>query len=194
MANLVCGVGFNDGSRPTKVKGKKVKEYNIWVNMITRCYSSEYHTKKKTYTPCRMSENFKSYSYFYDWCQNQIGFDFDNFHIDKDLLLKNNKTYSEDVCVFLPFDINQFLPKHELKRGIHPIGVSFDKRYGKFKSSINFDKKNIHLGNFNNPVDAFYMYKGQKEYFAKILAERYKGVIDKRSYDSLMNYNVEITD
>lgn len=191
---LIFGHGYNDRTRPCEINKKHTKEYNIWFNMLIRCYSPKYHDKKKTYKTCEMSENFKSYSYFYDWCQNQVGFDFEDFHIDKDLIKKGNKIYSEDFCIFIPFDVNQFLPKHELSRGDYPIGVSFDKRYGKFKASINFDKRQIHLGNFNNPHSAFIRYKKEKEQYAKVLADRYKWVIDKRAYDSLINYTVDISD
>lgn len=194
MKRLVCGVGINDKTRPCEIAGKKEKEYNIWVNMLLRCYSKKIHDKKETYIECNISENFKSYSYFYDWCQNQVGFDFDNFHIDKDLLVKGNKLYSEDTCIFLPFDINQFLPKHELKRGPYPIGVTFDKSSGRFRSSVNFDKKKINLGFFDDPYFAYLQYKEEKEKFAKILASRYKGVIDERAYSALMNYTIDIND
>ena len=38
MSKLVCGVGFNDKTRPAKVDGKKVKEYQLWQSMLERCF------------------------------------------------------------------------------------------------------------------------------------------------------------
>ena len=35
MSKLVCGVGFNDKTRPVSVDGKKVKEYVLWQHMLT---------------------------------------------------------------------------------------------------------------------------------------------------------------
>ena len=35
MAKLVCGVGFNDKTRPAKVDGKMVKEYVLWQILTT---------------------------------------------------------------------------------------------------------------------------------------------------------------
>ena len=102
MAKLVYGVGFNDKTRPAKVDGKKVKEYQLWQNMLIRCFSDKYQTRQPTYKGCSVSDNFLHYSFFYDWCQEQIGFGkVDDkgrgWCLDKDLLLIGNKTYSETV-------------------------------------------------------------------------------------------------
>ena len=50
------------------------------------------------------------------------------------------------------------------------------------------------LGSFNTEVEAFNAYKEAKESFIKELANKWKGQIDKRAYEALMNYEVEITD
>ena len=74
MSKLVFGVGVNDGSRPTKIDGKKVKEYGLWQSMLERCFSEKLQTRYPTYKGCSVSTNFLNYSFFYDWCKVQIGF------------------------------------------------------------------------------------------------------------------------
>ena len=74
MKKLVCGVGFNDKTRPAKVDGKPVKEYVLWQNMLERCFSEKLQTRYPSYKGCNVSDNFLHYSFFYDWCQEQIGF------------------------------------------------------------------------------------------------------------------------
>ena len=74
MTKLVCGVGFNDRTRPSKVGGKKVKEYVLWQNMLRRCFNEKLQTYRPTYKGCSVSTNFLNYTFFYDWCQEQIGF------------------------------------------------------------------------------------------------------------------------
>ena len=74
MSRLVCGVGFNDKTRPCWVDGKIVKEYSLWKDMLRRCFSEECQNKQPTYKGCNVSDNFLNYSFFYDWCQNQVGF------------------------------------------------------------------------------------------------------------------------
>ena len=74
MAKLVYGVGFKDKTKPTWVDGKNVKEYELWMSMLSRCFSEKLQTRRPTYKGCNVSDNFLNYSFFYDWCQEQIGF------------------------------------------------------------------------------------------------------------------------
>ena len=54
--------------------------------------------------------------------------------------------------------------------------------------------KREHLGLFNTEIEAFNAYKTAKESFIKEQAEKWKGKIDDRAYEALMNYQVEIDD
>ena len=53
---------------------KKVKEYALWADMLRRCFSEKAQTHRPTYKGCNVSDNFLHYSFFYDWCHEQIGF------------------------------------------------------------------------------------------------------------------------
>ena len=59
---------------------------------------------------------------------------------------------------------------------------------------MNRDGKLIHLGNFNNPIDAFNMYKKEKEKEIKRQANIYKKYLPQNVYDALLKYQVEIDD
>ena len=50
--------------------------------------------------------------------------------------------------------------------------------------------KQEHLGLFNTELEAFNAYKEAKESFIKEQAEKWKGKIDPRAYEALMNYTV----
>ena len=102
----VCGVGILGTKYPPKVNGVRTKEYELWCNMLKRCYSEVYKKQRPTYEGCKVSDNFKNYEYFYEWCNQQIGFGNQGWHLDKDLLTKGNKVYSEDSCIFIPSEIN----------------------------------------------------------------------------------------
>lgn len=198
---LVCGVGFNDGTYPVKVNGKGLKEYQLWVDMLKRC-GSKVKTKHQTYEGTTCSEDFKHYSYFYEWCHKQIGFGNNDgvglrgaWQLDKDLLERGNKLYSKDTCLFIPQRINKLITKNEAKRGKHLIGTWWKAKSAHFIAQCNdLNGERIHIGCFDTQEEAYKAYKVFKESVIKQVAEKYKDQLDPRAYQALMNYQVEITD
>ena len=191
----VYGVGIVGTKYPSSKSGVQTKEYKLWCRMLVRCYSESFKKKQPTYEGCEVSNNFKSYEYFYEWCRKQVGFGNEGWQLDKDLLVKGNKVYSEDSCVFLPKEINLLLVKREALRGKHLIGVSWKKANKTFVATVNKNKGNPKwLGYFKTELEAFNAYKTAKESFVKEQAEKWKSQIDERAYEALMSYTVEITD
>ena len=195
----VYGIGVVGTKYPSRVNGVQTKECALWYSMLERCYSDGFKNKRPTYEGCGVSDKFKSYEYFYEWCNEQIGFDNDSngnpFHLDKDLLVKGNKLYSESTCVFIPREINQLLIKCTASRGEHLIGVYWSKTANAFVARVSRNKGcSEHLGLFNTELEAFNAYKIAKEAFVKEQANKWKSQIDPRAYNALMNYQVEITD
>ena len=191
----VCGVGIIGTKYPVSEGGRDTKDYALWKRMLERCYSDSYQKKRPTYKGCKVSDNFKSYEYFYEWCHSQIGFGVDGFELDKDLLIKGNKVYSESTCVFIPSEINLLLVKREASRGEHPIGVYWSKTNKAFIAQINKNKgMQEKLGLFKTELEAFNAYKQAKEAFIKEQANKWKDKIDERTYEALMNYQVNIDD
>lgn len=192
MTKLIYGVGWNDGKYPTKVNGKINREYQLWQNLLARCYRPSCQQRQPTYIGCQISENFKSYSYFHEWCQEQTGFSQKGFQLDKDIVSKGNKFYSEDLCVFLPSELNLLLIARRALRGNLPIGVAVYR--GKFRASCSTDKPSSHLGDFHTVEQAFNTYKQAKEAFIKLQAQKWQDTIDPRAYAALIAYEVLITD
>ena len=195
----VYGVGIVGTKYPITINGVQTKEYKLWQSMLVRCYSDTYKKKNPTYKDCEVSDNFKSYEYFYEWCNKQIGFgnegDGNPFQLDKDLLIKGNKVYSENTCVFLPKEINLALTKSTASRGKHLIGVCWCKTSKAFVAQVGKSKgKQEYLGLFNTELEAFKAYKVAKESFIKEQANKWKSQIDERVYEALMNYQVNIDD
>ena len=191
----VHGIGVTGTKYPTKINGRNTNEYMLWQSMLQRCYSDTFKKRYPTYEGCEASENFKSYEHFYEWCHKQIGFGNKGWHLDKDLLIKGNKVYSEDSCIFIPKEVNTLLTKSEVSRGEYLIGVHWSKSNKAFVAQVNKNKgKQEYLGYFNTELEAFNAYKQAKESFIKEQANKFKSQIDPRAYEALMNYAVEITD
>ena len=191
----VFGVGVLGTKYPTKINGVQTKEYVLWKEMLRRCYSDSLKKRYPTYIDCEVSDKFKSYEYFYEWCHKQVGFGVDGFELDKDLLVKGNKVYSEYSCVFIPAEINTLLIKCTASRGEHPIGVCWNKTKKSFVAHVSKNKGKLeYLGLFKTEIEAYNAYKQAKESFIKEQANKFKSQIDDRAYNALMNYTVEITD
>ena len=190
----VYGIGIT-GDIQVNVNGQYLKEYKIWKRVLCRCYSVGYQKVQPTYIDCSVSENFRYLQYFKEWCNNQIGFNSVDekgkpFALDKDILVKGNRVYNEDVCVFVPQEVNLLFTKRDKSRGEYPIGVSFHKSRGMLTATLN----NKYLGYFNTAEQAFQVYKTAKEAYIKEVANKWKGKIDPKVYEALMNYEVHIDD
>ena len=191
----VYGVGVLGTKYPITINGVLTKEYELWQSMLVRCYSATFKKKQPTYEGCEASENFKSYEYFYEWCRKQIGFGVKGFDLDKDLLVKGNKVYSEHSCIFIPQAVNSLLVKRKASRGEHLIGVSWSNTSKSFIARVAKNKgKQEYLGSFKTEIEAFNAYKTAKEAFVKEQANKWKSQIDERAYNALMKYTVEIDD
>lgn len=195
----VVGVGIV-GDEVISHNGKLAREYVVWKSMLLRCYDKEVKIKQPTYTECETSENFKHLEFFNRWCNAQVGFNSVDDHskpfvLDKDVLIKGNKLYSEDTCCFVPSEVNVALTKSDKSRGDLPVGVTLNKQGTGYVARVQIGNgKRQHLGTYATQEEAFYVYKGAKESYIKKIANKWKDQIDLRAYEALMRYQVEITD
>lgn len=169
------GVGFiGIGNYKTKNDNntKHTKFYITWRNMLERSNSKTYKQKYPSYRNCSADERWYNFQNFAKWMEDNYNFDYmdNNWHLDKDILVKGNKIYSPATCCFVPNEINSFFVKGKSRRGNYLIGVS--KNYGKFMVSCNVDKKVKNLGYFTTELEAFQVYKDFKEDLAKKLANK----------------------
>lgn len=194
MSKLVFGVGFNDGSRPTRIDGAKVKEYLLWTAMLRRSCDEDYKQKYPTYKDVVISDDFLNYSYFYDWCNKQIGFNNNGWELDKDILSPDCKIYDKDTTCFVPKEINYFFTNRKNDRGSLPVGVWFHKDTSKYASACSIGNgKRKYLGIYETAEQAFVVYKTFKEVLCKQIALKWKDEIDPRVYEAMMKWEVDIT-
>jgi len=184
------GVGVI-GDTPTKENGKFTKLYTAWKGMLERCYTEKSLAKCPTYLGCSVSDNFKNFTFFKEWAEKQVGSDKDGWNLDKDILVRGNKIYSEDTCCFVPQEVNKiFTNMKNTNSGL--VGVN-KRPTGKYYATVKHSGKIHYLGSYATEVEAFQAYKQAKEKFVKDTAMEYKDIIDLRVYNALMNYQVEIT-
>lgn len=183
----VYGTGRFDSS----LTGQKSQCEKIWRGMMDRGYSVIVKSRGKSYIETSVSEQWHSFECFKSWFDRHY---IEGWDLDKDILVKGNKIYSPETCCFVPPEINRSITSSKTTRGQYPIGVSLDKRTGRFIAKIQIGKKQHYLGCFDTINEAFNAYKAEREKHIRNLADKWKDQIEPRVYDALYNYKVEITD
>jgi len=197
---IICGVGYLDeGNIPTSFLSKRGKyestrTYGVWQNMLKRCYNPTYQNEHPTHKECTVCEEWYNFQTFAKWYnENYYEIDEQRMNLDKDILIKGNKSYNPNTCVFVPATINNLFIKRNKSRGEYPIGVCFYR--GKYLAFCN-NKTGIQvsLGSFENSHLAFNSYKNYKENYIKEIANMYKSKIPLNLYEAMLNYKVEESD
>jgi len=192
--SLVFGVGVNDWVGAVKVGGKLIKEYKLWSGMLQRCFSEKYKQSRPTYEGVTCSKEWLSMTKFIEDVSQMKGYGLKGWELDKDILQKGNKLYSKDTCCFVPTEVNLLLTKRDNSRGEYPVGVCFHKTRGKFMASIAINGKQKTLGYLTTPEEAFQVYKLAKEAYIKVVAHKWKHLLDERVYLALLAYEVSSDD
>lgn len=184
----IAKVDVNDATSP-----ENRKCFVLWKDMLSRCYNPHVLIRYPTYIGCSVCESWLTFSNFRQWYKEHY---VEGYDLDKDILVKGNKTYSPDTCCFVPHKLNCTINRCQKSRGKLPIGVRFDAERQKFASSFRCGMTYKFIGRYNTPFEAFCAYKSAKESYVKELAESYfkEGKITERVYQALMKYEVEITD
>lgn len=102
----VYGVGFLDGMRvdPRGTGNRNV--YDLWANMLKRCYAGY----DACYEDCSVDKRWHSFKGFLNTITDIPGYEQfqngENVHLDKDLRVPGNRVYSLDTCSFVPASTN----------------------------------------------------------------------------------------
>lgn len=190
------GMGYiGVGKHKCSNEQKKVNiKYETWKGMMRRCYDKKYQDTRPTYIGCTVCDEWHNYQNFGDWFdENYYEVDGEKMNLDKDILVKGNKIYSPETCVFAPHNVNALFIKSNSSRGEYPIGVHFDQKSNKFRAQYSKFQK-VCIGWSNSIEGAFALYKKYKEKYIKNMAEKYKTKIPQKLYKAMNNYIVEITD
>ena len=188
----VCGIGYigvgkYDAYSPI---------YKIWSNILERCYDESKRWKHITYKDCTICEEWHNFQNFAKWYEeNYYECNGEEMALDKDILIKGNKIYSPQTCIFVPKRINTLFTKRQNDRGELPIGLHINNN-NKIVARCNTLNERKYLGSFslNEPFKAFTCYKNFKENYIKQVADEYKDLIPTELYEAMYRYEVEIDD
>lgn len=188
---LLYGKGvYTQGEYSSKENGKQSHVYGIWKGIIERCYSERSLLRTPTYRGCTVCDEWLHFQTFAKWLMNNK-FQGLGYHIDKDILSPESKIYSPETCVLVPPEINILFVANDKNRGLYPVGVSWRKERRRYQAKIRRHGRTRHIGYFITCDDAEAAYIHAKEAYVKEIANKWKGLIEDRAYNGLMNWSVK---
>lgn len=186
----VYGVGcVGDGKHLTKINGVFSRTYGTWTDMLRRCYYDK-RTYPTYYQQCNVCDEWHNFQNFADWYESNKYKVNERLHLDKDILVKGNKTYSPDTCVLVPQRINMLF-MDVTSRKIHdkelPQGIrKSELQDGRIRYHAMCCGKSI--GTFDTLQEATDKYFEKKREHIREVADEYKDIIPAKVYNALLNW------
>lgn len=186
----VYNVGYlGEGKHEPRRGAKATHKYRAWNGMMRRCYDDMFKQRSVAYKECVVSEKWHCFQDFGDWYdENYYEIDGETMNLDKDILVKGNKIYSPDTCIYVPARINSLFVGCESTIGKSSACTYFDEKRNKYivRSRLEY------IGAYDTKEDAFEAYKRHKELTFRDVANEYKDKIPEKLYNAMLNYKIEI--
>ena len=185
----------------TELSMSKIREK--YCNMLYRCYSEnnhESHPWNEGSTVCdEWMEPDHGFERFAEWCQqNYYTIDGEGtMELDKDILVKGNKVYSPDTCVFAPKKINSMFGGSAKKSDNDlPKGVQFAKRKQQYYPVlIGLDGKRLSCKErYDTVQEAWRAYATHRKDYINAVADTYHADIPEKLYIAMKNWQLSIDD
>lgn len=183
-------IGASSKGTNTFEGGVLLKSYTCWYDMLKRCYFKGVRTLNiDTYEGCSVSDEWLDYTNFKEFYDSNYR---EGYHLDKDLIIKDNKVYSKETCCFLPKTLNTALVNKHKKKSPHPVGVNLLTKSGKYQTLLRMYGEKVYLGQYDTKEEASQVYIRAKQEHIKSLAEDMyaQGLIDSKVYKALLMYKV----
>ena len=175
-----------------KYSTKDKEAYGLWMSMLKRSYCDEFKVQCPTYEDVIVCDEWLNFQNFAEWCNTQKFFNAEDdrggaYHLDKDGLVLGNKVYSPETCYFVPREINNVWVDYVKNSSKQATGVLRSKNGRKFLARIMIQRKFTNLGYFPTQDEAVDAYITAKNNYVKDLAEKWKGKVDNKVYEILIN-------
>jgi hypothetical protein len=146
----VVGVGYIGEGKFKRRTHERT--YQVWINMLKRCYCSKHQENNPSYIGCTVDEEWHNFQEFAEWYHNHPNSKWEGYQIDKDILIPNNKIYSSQNCTLVPALLNNIVGsgKDEGGRG---YGVR-KRKSGRYEVRVRRFGKEHHVGTFDTYEEA----------------------------------------
>lgn len=180
----IAGVGYIGEGKYDSPRSKGEKSaYHTWRDMIERCYNEELRYLHPAYLDCEVCKEWHNFQNFGKWYENNYYEVLtDRLHLDKDILIKGNKLYSPETCVFVPQRINILFIEKPNKHNL-PSGINIAQS-GKYH--VNYNGKGH--GNYLTLEEAVAEHDKYKRIHIKELVNQYKDILPQNVKKVLLEW------
>jgi hypothetical protein len=174
---------FGVGNYYAISKGYRPEAYDVWLNMIRRCYcEKDRDLHPAYYNISEVCEEWHNYQVFAEWYESNKYVVEGRLHLDKDILIKGNKLYSPETCLLVPQRINMIFMTKSRKDDL-PTGITKNTG-GTYAAHYN----GIRYGTYDSLEEAVEERDRRKRIHIKEVAEEYKDIIPLNVYESLLRW------
>lgn len=189
----VYGIGyFGEGIHKSSENNKMSHKYKTWHGMMRRCYDEEFRKRSKAYSEVTVCTEWHNYQNFGNWYEkNYYTIDGEQMQLDKDILIKGNRVYSPETCIFVPSRINGIFTKDSQtsSKGLPPLTFYEPERTKKYVVRSHDE----YIGSFKTIEEAVKASNRYKEIMYKSAAYEYKGKIPEKLYKAMLDYAMDVT-
>ena len=185
---IIKGVACVGETSTIDENGKVLKSREVWGDMIKRCYDENSLKKRPSYIGVTVCDEWLCYANFKEWYDENIyEIKDERIHLDKDILIKGNKVYSPETCIFAPQRINTLF--RELNNNEFP--TLEERSNGTFAIRIRMNGKSKRISGFKTKEKAEECYLKERRQIIKEIAEEYKDKIPNKLYNRLIEISNE---
>lgn len=173
-------------------KGPKTKEYQVWENMIARCY----YPKTARYNAyggqgVTVYKGWLNFQNFAEWFTQNYR---EGQHLDKDIL-GDGKQYNPEVCRFVPQELNNLLVNNTINTGkvsALPVGVAISK--DEYQCTLSLNLSNSVKYTASTVQEVMWYYMKAKTDGVRSVVESLKEEIPTDVYLKLKDYKFEYSE
>lgn len=185
---IIKGVACVGETSTIDENGKVLKSREVWGDMIKRCYDEKQLKKRPSYIGVTVCDEWLCYANFKEWYDKNIyEIKDERIHLDKDILIKGNKVYSPETCIFVPQRINNLF--REFNNNEFP--TLEERSNGTFAIRVRMNGKSKRISGFETKEKAEECYFKEKRQIIKEIAEEYKDKIPNKLYNRLIEISNE---
>lgn len=149
--------------------------YTDWASMIERCFGKSFQEKHPTYKGCTIDPDWKYLSNFIKWVDSQPNRDWQNYHLDKDILVEGNKHYGPNTVAYIPVKVNSFVLDRKAVRGrlllgVNPVESNTNPYCANCSNPLDKNVSN-YIGVFKTELEAHKAWQERKHLYACQLAD-----------------------